>query len=237
MSFSLTPRVKSVNLSRGPRAAAAALVYVLLTGGWVDDPFKVPRGQLTFDAEGTEGGPYHSRKPHVPTNTSGLTIGRGYDMKERSSAEVAHDLTHAGIPEATAKLYAGAAGLSGQKARDYIRNHNLPEITAEQQKALFAISYAEAEADVRRICEKADVVSKYGKTDWEKLNPAIKDILVDLRFRGDYTPKAREHIQKLIVTSDLKGLAADLSDRSKWSSVPQDRFQRRRDFARKALGS
>jgi hypothetical protein len=219
------------------RVIFAAVACVALSGAWADDPFTVPHGQLTFDAEGTEGGPYHSRRPHVPTDTSGLTIGRGYDMKERSASQITSDLTRAGVPEATAKLYAGAAHLSGAKARDYIKTHNPPEITPAQQKALFAVSYDEAEADVRRICEKADVVAKYGKTDWGKLIPAIKDILVDLRFRGDYTPKAREHIQKLVVANDLKGLASDLSDRSKWSGVPQDRFDRRRDFARKALGS
>jgi len=33
--------------------------------------FIVERGQLTFDAEGMEQGKYHSRIPHVPTNSSG----------------------------------------------------------------------------------------------------------------------------------------------------------------------
>src|SRR5262249_47329950 len=32
--------------------------------------FVVPRGQLTFDAEGQEGGPYHSRKLHWPGGAS-----------------------------------------------------------------------------------------------------------------------------------------------------------------------
>ena len=37
-------------------------------------------GKVTFNSEGTEGGFFHSRKLHVPTASSGLTLGRGYDM-------------------------------------------------------------------------------------------------------------------------------------------------------------
>ena len=71
------------------------------------DDFKVARGQLTFDAEGNEGGKYHSRKPHVPSNNSGLTIGRGYDMKVRKVEQIAKDLMASGMDQAAAELYGG----------------------------------------------------------------------------------------------------------------------------------
>jgi hypothetical protein len=49
---------------------------------------KPTRGLITFEAEGVENqsSPYHSRYFHVPTPSSGLTIGRGYDMKERTKS-------------------------------------------------------------------------------------------------------------------------------------------------------
>jgi hypothetical protein len=192
-------------------------------------------GKLTFDAEGKEGGPFHSRKPHVPTDNSGLTIGRGYDLKKRSPKRAFEDLKAAGLPEATAKLYAGAAGLSGQKAKEYIKSHNLPEITRLQQKNLFEISYAEAETDVKRICAKADVVKKYGNADWEKLDPAIKALLVDLRFRGDYTPTSRQLLQRKVAANDPKGFAEVIINRANWPDVPKDRFNRRKAFAEAAV--
>ena len=101
--------------------------------GSKDNPFRVPKGQVTFDSEGTEGGRYHSRTPHVPSDTSGLTIGRGYDMKEKTKAQIKKDLTDAGLSEADAEAYAGAAGLSGDKARQYIKDTKLVEITPEQE--------------------------------------------------------------------------------------------------------
>ncbi|MEX0729512.1 MAG: hypothetical protein WED00_03675 [Aquisalimonadaceae bacterium] len=39
------------------------------------------KGLLTFEAEGTEGGRFHSRHLHVPSGMSGLTLGRGYDFR------------------------------------------------------------------------------------------------------------------------------------------------------------
>jgi hypothetical protein len=217
---------------------ASALTLGLMIGrisAQSADDFKVPRGQLTFDAEGTEGGPFHSRKAHVPTDTSGLTIGRGYDMKERTKEEVSKHLTGAGLDVADANLFAGGAKLFGAKAREYIKANKLPEITSAQQKKLFETSFAESEADVRRICDKDDVVKKYGKTDWDRLKPAIKDIVVDLRFRGDYTPKSRELIQKLIVANDLAELAKAFADKKNWPDIPTDRFNRRREFVEAAV--
>jgi hypothetical protein len=197
--------------------------------------FQVPRGQLTFDAEGTEGGKYHSRKPHVPSDNSGLTIGRGYDMKEREAEQVSRHLQQAGLMAEDAKAYAKGAGLSGAAARDFIKKNKLVEITPAQQKALFQISYEEIEADAKRISNKGDVVKLYGKTDWDKLHPAIKDLVVDLRFRGDYTPATRKLIQKAVAGNDLPAVAAVISEARHWKGGPDDRFRRRRDYARAAL--
>ena len=84
----------------------------------IADPndFVVPRGQITFDVEGNEGGRWHSRTPHLPSDSSGLTIGRGYDMRYRSAEQITKQMTDAGIPPETAKKYAGAAKLFGDKA-------------------------------------------------------------------------------------------------------------------------
>jgi hypothetical protein len=220
-----------------PYQRLACLVAIAAASGAAalgGDDFKVPRGQVTFDAEGTEGGAFHSRKPHVPPGASGLTIGRGYDMKERSPAQVEKELRDAGLDEKAAKLSAGAAGLSGDKARAYIKTHTLPEITPTQQKRLFGISYAAAEADVKRICGKADVVKMYGKTDWDKLHPAIKDLLVDLRFRGDYTPASRKLLQRHVAANNLTAIVQVIGNRANWPNVPEDRFNRRKRFAEAA---
>jgi hypothetical protein len=211
------------------------MLSLLLLTGLIGDPsdFVVPRGQLTFDAEGNEGGRWHSRTPHVPSESSGLTIGRGYDMKHRSAEQVVRQLTAAGLSKAAAEAYAGGAGLSGQGAREYMRKTALPEITPAQQKALFLITYAEIEERTRKLCTSEAVVKEYGTVDWDKLHPALRDLVIDLRYRGDYTDRTRKYVQPLVVKNDLKGLAGVLADRGKWLKVPEDRFNRRAAYARK----
>jgi len=58
-------------------------------------------GQLAWDSKGNNdpNSQFFSRKAHVPSSASGVTIGRGYDLKHRASAEASEDLLAAGIPE------------------------------------------------------------------------------------------------------------------------------------------
>lgn len=201
------------------------------------DPLQVAQGQLTFDAEGTEGGRYHSRRIHWPGGASGVTIGRGYDLSKKNAATVRRDLTSAGIGSELVEKLERAAGLIGQNARDFCQQNasSLPEITLEQQEKLFQISYAWHLGDARRIADSKSAVAQYGKVDWDKLNPVIADLVVDLRYRGDYTPATRKNVQPLIATNDLAGLLGVMSNQSLWASVPKDRFNRRVEYLRSAL--
>lgn len=200
------------------------------------DAFRVDQGQLTFDAEGTEGGRYHTRVAHVPPGPSGVTIGRGYDLGQHTRAQIVAALVGAGLDAGAAGRFGEAAGLKGDSARDWLRRNrtNLVEITPEQQEALFATTYREMAMDVSRISNKTDVVAKYGATDLNETTSAISDTLVDLRYRGDYTPKARDQVQKAASDNDLIGMTDAMSDRSQWKGVPEDRFRRRKAYLERA---
>ncbi|HWN69774.1 MAG TPA: SH3 domain-containing protein [Haliangium sp.] len=205
----------------------------------VDDPFRVVRGQLTFDAEGAEGGRFHSRRAHWPGGASGVTIGRGYDMRERSAREIVTDLTRAGISEAHAGRLAAASGLSGPHARDWLATHgpSLPEITPAQQKVLFYIAYDRLAADVVRISASyaRTLAGRTGRPeaafqiDWTRVHPAIRDLLVDLRYRGDYRTDTRPRVQPPAIANDVRALYEVIRDRAYWSGlrVPADRIERR----------
>jgi hypothetical protein len=196
-------------------------------------------GLLTWESEGTEGGTYHSRKLHVPSNSSGLTLGRGYDMKERKAAGIIEDLCASDVSVADATTLSKAEKLSGQGARDFIVTNKLEkfEISKLGQRLLFDRSYAAMKADVKRICEKVEVVDKYGAFDWKNLDPAIVQLLVDLRFRGDYFGETRKFLQPLVVKNDLVGLAAAMKMAGNWTNVPKDRFKRRNEFLAAAVAA
>ena len=199
--------------------------------------FTVARGQLTFDAEGMElpSSRFHSRVLHVPSSSSGATIGRGYDMSMRSSHEIHEDLMAAGLTEQNANQFSRLAGMQGSSAEIFIDTHNLDQliISASQQKALFELVYAELEGDVIRICGKHDVVERYGNTDWQNLNHLIRDVLIDLRFRGDYKPVTRQKIQESVADNSLSSFASHIKNQAYWVehiNVPLDRFKRRKAY-------
>ncbi|WP_086929441.1 hypothetical protein [Agarilytica rhodophyticola] len=189
-------------------------------------------GQVTWDSEGTEGGRFHSRKLHVPSSASGLTIGRGYDLRRKTQNTIQADMTKAAIDSEIINILKEAAGLSGATATQFIIDNDLLDfqISNTAQKALFKISYDFEASEVKRISEKADVVKIYGKTDWHKLNNKIRDIAVDLKFRGDYTPLARRKIQKSIADNNLLDFKKEIIDQKNWPDVPADRFSRRVKF-------
>lgn len=193
-------------------------------------------GVLTWDAEGTEGGFYHSRRLHVPSESSGLTLGRGYDCKQKRAGQIANDLVAAGIEGKNAILISGSAGLAGKTATQFIIDKDLLdfEIDHVQQLKLFEGIYKSLEADVIRISSGNDAVKTYGAVDWSKLDVTIRDVLVDLRFRGDYTPVSRKLVQGPASRNDLKAFCAAIEDRANWGDVPADRFKRRVDFCKAA---
>lgn len=201
-----------------------------------ENNFIMPYGQLTFDAEGMEKpGRYFSRVPHVPGASSGVTIGRGYDMKERSKEEILDDLRSAGVAAGKAKKLSQCSGYFGKNAKTFLVEKGLENvtITPAQQKVLFLLVYKELEGDVLRICNKADVLAKYGDTDWDALNPLIRDTIVDLRYRGDYTGATRQRVQPTVVSNDLKKFRKVMLDQDYWigvRGVPKDRFKRRANY-------
>ncbi|MES2638427.1 MAG: hypothetical protein V4850_03065 [Myxococcota bacterium] len=195
--------------------------------------YNVSRGQLTFDAEGTEGGRYHSRTAHRPPGASGVTVGRGYDVGQHSHAKTVADFVAAGIAPEQAEAYALAAGKTGDTAATWLENNKdtLAEISPEQQKTLFQSTYGEMANDVQRISDGASTQAAYGDVDLKTADPTVRDTLVDLRYRGDYTPNSRKKVQGLAADNDVAGLAALMNDKDQWANVPADRFARRAAYA------
>lgn len=192
--------------------------------------FKVDLGQLTFDQEGKEGGFYHSRKIHWPGSVSGVTIGRGYDMKTKSYETILKTLTDSNVENEIAEKIAKASNLKNDDARNFVieNKDKIGNITLLQQKKLFIITYEKYIDDVKRICNKPDVIEKYkGKVDFSKLNIKIFNILVDLHYRGDYTPDIRESIQKHIINNDIINFKKEIENKSIWPNVPLERFNAR----------
>jgi hypothetical protein len=165
-------------------------------------PLEVPEGQVTFDAEGNDNpkSPYFSRVIIWPGNAeSGVTLGRGYDMGNRTEAAITADLIKAGLTPDKAKAFAKGAGKKGQDAYKFVKDNRatLGEITHEQQKALFNLIYPKYVKRAHEIYDlkTVDKIGKDlpGKVAWDKLDPPIRDILVDFVYQGFSGSKPMQH--------------------------------------------
>ena len=181
----------------------------------VDDPLKVDKGQVTFDAEGldVESSIYFSRVIHWPGNdASGVTIGRGYDMGNRSEASILADMLAAGIGADQAGKLSKAHGKKGADAKKFVEDNktDIGQITAEQQKKLFETVYAEYEVKAR---DRGTDWGSYAQLEsdrefmltpeqYDALHPKIKELLVDFTYRGDY--RSRGHAAYSQVNPILK---------------------------------
>ncbi|MEY8713629.1 pesticin C-terminus-like muramidase [Mangrovibacter phragmitis] len=204
----------------------------------------VPKGQLTFDAEGNDNNdsPYFSRHIHWPGGVSGITIGRGYDLGQQNNP--ASDFDSVELSQPLNNWLVESKGLSGEDAKNRYKSADSSitsyEITRKQQYDIFVITYNRLEEDVKRICQKSDTIRVYHPNPnvtpeqaWNDIPEKIKEVLVDLRYRGDYTPHTRSLIQQYAYSGDSSSFGQVLSNRTNWSNVPQDRFLRRVKFYEK----
>lgn len=194
------------------------------------------KGKLTWDVEGHEGGLHHSRRLHVPDGNSGLTLGRGYDLRERQGPNVQADLANAGVPGDLAFKISRAAGKRGINASRFVIDNDLLdfEITPQAQLKLFEIVYEEKLKEVRRVSELTNTIRDHGKVEWKKLDARILDVLVDLTYRGDYRLDTRKFLQKHVVNNDFAKFKTEIAKKSNWPNVPQDRFERRKVYVETA---
>lgn len=169
-------------------ALSARLSPVAVPESAGDGPLEVGAGQVTFDAEGNDEplSIYFSRKISWPGNSlSGVTLGRGYDMGDRSSTEVETDLVACGLDAAKAKSFGEGAGIKGADAKKFIDNNRekLGEISHAAQKALFLAIYP---VYIQRASQNYEkwTAGEADRVAWLALDCAIRDILVDLVYQG-----------------------------------------------------
>lgn len=206
---------------------------------------RVPRGQLTFDVEGNDidDSIHFSRVAHwPPVGNSGVTLGRGYDIGQQPN--VRSDLESAGINGNFLSWIVGGQGKRKSAARDYLNSASIENrkhrITRKQQYILFVYTYKLMEDDVIKISTRDSTLERYlpsmvgrGVEAWENIDDRIKDLMVDLRYRGDYKPETREKIQEHCYKNDLAALKLAMRDEAFWVSthgVPPERFKERRQY-------
>ncbi|MFZ4832449.1 peptidoglycan-binding protein [Rouxiella sp. Mn2063] len=179
--------------------AAASHFHPKNSGG----PLIVHQGQLTFDAEGvdyiTAVEPFRQRRyPNFsrilqwpPTSSSGVTLGRGYDMGNRSTGEIFATLRQAGIEEYKAVICSKAAHLKGHQAEQFVKVYGplVGEISHQQQIRLFELAYQIKLNEARNLYVRVTSHIQ-GAPAWESLEQKIRDVIIDIFYQGVHNAKA-----------------------------------------------
>ncbi|WP_105633850.1 hypothetical protein [Cronobacter dublinensis] len=167
----------------------------------VSGSLRVSQGQFTFDNEGIDyitavepfrqpqRMPQFSRILHWPgTFASGVTLGRGYDMGNRSAGDILFCLRQAGIEEYKSQICARASGLKGRAAGSFVQYYGrlVGEITHFQQINLFELIYPKyvnlAKNYYLKYTDQKVIINN--ATEWSSLNIRIKNVYVDIIFQG-----------------------------------------------------
>jgi len=146
------------------------------------------KGKLTYDAEGNNipSSQFYSRVIHWPgEDESGVTLGRGYDMGNRSEESIYQDMIASGVDDTTARKISLARRYKGSEANSFVTNNrdDIGEITEEQQINLFNIIYpsyvTRAIANYNSWTSGVSTAKK-----WEQLDAVIQEVLVDFVYQG-----------------------------------------------------
>ncbi len=78
---------------------------------------------------------------HWPGGASGVTLGPGYDMKNRSSESIKNTMISIGLNVETAEKISKASGLQNSQASEFAKNnHNLVRLTEAQETQLLRVT-------------------------------------------------------------------------------------------------
>ncbi|WP_261643410.1 peptidoglycan-binding protein [Erwinia mallotivora] len=162
-------------------------------------PLRVHEGQITFDAEGSDyitavepfrqnRYPNFTRILHWPEARSGVTLGRGYDMRERSAGEIHSTLRQAGIEEYKAVICSKAAHLKSRQAAQFVKVYGplVGEITHQQQINLFEIAYREKRYYGIGVYNR-NSRNVPNRLTWGEIESKIRDVFIDTLYMGNRT--------------------------------------------------
>ena len=213
--------------------------------------------------------PFFSRKFHVPNNggadqvidQSGITVGRGLDIgsppvyehsdiSRANGYETTLDLeqvfTDAGLAQNVITWLMGGVGLQRAEAYNYLENASTEgltdddlTLTRKQQHDIFERVYQFNLEKTHSLMCKADVRRLYGDVQWDNIPQEVKDVLVDITFRGDSTgsdsrTNTRSHYVPTLVTgartNDYSAFEDIMDDERLWRTqqgVQLTRFNER----------
>lgn len=176
-------------------------------------------GKYTWDGEGYVSKPERTLVPHHPSDNSGVTIGRGYDMKSRTAKQIIRELTRAGVSEEVAERFSECAGKSSEDADELVGRLRAEGvgITYEQERNLFDQTYAWYFQNVKEVTQRH--AHEYGDLDMSQVPNGVWEFLTDLHYQGKYGEKTRDSLMPALIDSAQDGVWSNFWNATqKWNN-------------------
>ncbi|HEY0135254.1 MAG TPA: hypothetical protein VGB85_14315, partial [Nannocystis sp.] len=105
----------------------------------------------------------------------------------------------------------GGAGKTGGAARDWVNStgQTVPKLTTDQSMAIFTYVYP------TYVGYTKDIIRKWGG-NWDAYPQKMKEVLVDLRFRGDLSDRHKAHLLPSIKAADYNAFRAAIQNHKYW---------------------
>jgi uncharacterized protein YecT (DUF1311 family) len=179
----------------------------------------------------------------VVIGASGVTFGRGLDLGQQSDAYIKSlfddvALNASPLSNDMRNWLLGSVGLKGSSALSYCNNIdsyvNKKEqfLTRKQQYYLFLAVYKHQYQVTKRVLLKGvDFDGVVSSADIDVYEKKFQDVLVDLTFRGDNSPRTRRYFIKDLISGAVafKSNVENLHWRNTFG-VPEQRFKSRKDY-------
>lgn len=161
-----------------------------------------PPGYFTFHAEGASTNPA-TDSLHFPKGESGVTIGPGYDLKNREKEDIYRDMITIGVSKEDANIIKEGSKKMYSDAQSFVddNKNKIKKLTKAQKIMLFKLIWKTAyypqtkniyknkvpkkvfEKDIE-VFKKTDSKLFWNKTSWDDLDDKILDIVVVLHYQG-----------------------------------------------------
>lgn len=146
---------------------------------------------------------------HIPPGGSGVTLGPGYDMRERTKGEIKKHMLKLGLGEKIADAVAEAAGLHGKAAKKFVlENKKIVQLTRKQEFELMRIAVRPKEKILRKWLEAKVSQYEYDAMVSFTYNPGASIVPVTKLINEGKTAAAMDLIKTRVMSGgqSLNGL-------------------------------
>ncbi len=145
-----------------------------------------------------------SNRLHWPRGASGVTLGPGYDMKERSAATIESDMLALGLESKVAQEISLAANLKNEEAQNFAKqNKFLVDLTRAQEVRLLSIIIEQYEKLVRNLISVEIYQHQYDALTSFAYNPGGRLRRVADHINGGRVAAAMQEMQRAVTSGGI----------------------------------